>query len=136
MLCRREPRGKEFNMKNVTHSSLSEHGVALILRVARVFVEEGNLTQSDYNTIAEQLRHLAKTGAPKPAITPRLLSSNEVAELLGLGLSNFKKIENTLPFKRRMIGGSIKFSNIDVYNYIIGTSRAADDIELAFARLN
>ncbi len=115
---------------------LSEHGVALILRVARVFVEEGNLAQSDYNAIAEQLRHLAKTGVPKPAITPRLLSSADVAELLGLGLSNFKKIEASLPFKRRMVGGSVKFCNIDVYNYIIGTARAADEMELAFAKLS
>ena len=122
-------------MSPKTHG-LSEHGVALILRIARIFVEEGNLAQSDYNTIAEQLKHLAKTGAPKPAITPRLLSTAEVAELLGLGLSNFKKIEHTLPFKRRMIGGSVKFCNIDVYNYIIGTSRATDEIELAFDKLN
>ena len=119
-----------------TQHSLSEHGVALILRVARVFVEEGNLAQSDYNTIAEQLKHLAKTGTPKPAITPRLLSSAEVADLLGLGISNFKKIEHTLPFKRRMVGGSVKFCNIDVYNYIIGTARAADEMELAFAKLS
>ena len=122
-------------MKHVAHN-LSEHGVALILRVARVFVEEGNLAQSDFNTIAEQLKHLAKTGVPKPAITPRLLSMKEVAELLGLGLSNFKKIESNLPFKRRMVGGSVRFCNIDVYNYIIGTSRVADEIELAFAKLN
>ena len=115
---------------------LSEHGVALILRVARVFVEEGNLAQSDYNAIAEQLRHLAKTGVPKPAITPRLLSSADVAELLGLGLSNFKKIEASLPFKRRMVGGSVKFCNVDVYNYILGTARAADEMELAFAKLS
>ncbi|MBQ4480500.1 MAG: hypothetical protein IJJ33_17550 [Victivallales bacterium] len=119
-----------------TQHSLSEHGVALILRVARVFVEEGNLAQSDYYTIAEQLKHLAKTGTPKPAITPRLLSSAEVADLLGLGISNFKKIEHTLPFKRRMVSGSVKFCNIEVYNYIVGTARATDEIELAFDKLS
>ena len=123
-------------MTQTNRLSLSEHGVALILRVARVFVEEGNLAQSDYNAIAEQLRHLAKTGVPKPAIMPRLLSSADVAELLGLGVSNFKKIEASLPFKRRMVGGSVKFCNIDVYNYIIGTARAADEMELAFAKLS
>ena len=122
-------------MTHVTHS-LSEHGVALILRVARVFVEEGNLAQSDYNTIAEELKHLAKTGKPKPSIIPRLLSSAEVADLLGLGLSNFKKIEATLPFKRRMVGGSVKFCNIDTYNFIVGTSRATEEIELAFSKLS
>ena len=119
-----------------TQHSLSEHGVALILRVARVFVEEGNLAQSDYYTIAEQLKHLAKTGTPTPAITPRLLSSAEVADLLGLGISNFKKIEHTLPFKRRMVSGSVKFCNIEVYNYIVGTARATDEIELAFDKLS
>ena len=122
-------------MTHVTHS-LSEHGVALILRVARIFVEEGNLAQTDYNTIAEQLKHLAKTGTPKPAITPRLLSSAEAADLLGLGLSNFKKIEHTLPFKRRMVGGSVKFCNVDVYTYIIGASSASEDLELTFAKLS
>ena len=63
------------------------------------------------------------------------MSSSEVVELLGLGLSNFKKIEPTLPFKRRVVGGSVTFCNVDVYNYIIGTSRASEDIDLAFEKL-
>jgi len=41
--------------------------------------------------------------------------------MLGLGLSNFKKLENehAFPFQRKMIGSSIRYRNIDILHYIM-----------------
>ena len=56
-----------------------------------------------------------------PPITPKLIDQREAAEMLGLGLSNFKKLEkeNAFPFKRRMVGSSVRYRNLDVLRYIM-----------------
>jgi len=42
---------------------------------------------------------------------PKLIDRTEAATMLGLGLSNFKKLENehAFPFQRKMIGSSIRY---------------------------
>jgi predicted DNA-binding transcriptional regulator AlpA len=41
--------------------------------------------------------------------------------MLGLGYSNFKKLEkeDAFPFHRRMVGSSVRYRNIDIVEYIM-----------------
>ena len=111
--------------------------IHLLSRIMKPFIEEGIIGQTEANIIISNLKSIAEKGYPLKEVQPKLLSQQEVADMLGIAFSNFRKLEaqNVFPFKRRMVGGSVKFCNIDVYNYIIGTSRASEDIDLAFEKL-
>jgi len=69
----------------------------------------------------KNLRYLSEHNKPYPLEKPRLIDRTEAAGLLGLGLSNFKKLEkeNAFPFKSRKIGNSIKYFNMNILEFII-----------------
>ena len=62
-------------------------------------------------------------GTLKPAIVPKLIDQKSAAELLGIGLSNFKRLEaeGAFSFKRKMVGSSVRYRNTDVIDYIYST---------------
>lgn len=97
--------------------------VKLIQRLIQPWIEEGVITQSEANHIINNLKNLVRHNELIPAIAPRLLTQQEVADMLGLGLSNFKCLEKSgsFPFKRKTIGGSVRYSNISVIEYIMST---------------
>ena len=94
--------------------------IKLIKRFLLVLVDTGVIGNGECNEIISQLRYLSEKSEYKPDIKPRLLSQKEVADNLGLSLSNFKKLERegALPFKRKMVGSSVRYRNTDIYNYI------------------
>ena len=69
------------------------------------------------------LRSLAEHGIPRSAVIPKLLDQQEVAEMLGISHSNFKKLEaeGAFPFKRKMVGSAVRYRNTDVIDYIISS---------------
>jgi predicted DNA-binding transcriptional regulator AlpA len=87
------------------------------------WIEIGYISNLEANHIVSNLNNLIKHNELIPAIAPRLLSQPEVAEMLGLSLSNFKTLEknNAFPFKRKTIGGSVRYSNLSVIEYIMST---------------
>ena len=52
---------------------------------------------------------------------PKLIDQKEAAEMLGIGFSNFKKLEksNAFPCKRRMVGTSVRYRNTDIIKFIL-----------------
>lgn len=56
-----------------------------------------------------------------PLVVPKLINQREAAEMLGLGYSNFKKLEKekAFQFHRRMLGSSVRYRNIDIVEYIM-----------------
>ena len=80
------------------------------------------LTES--NLIA-QLKHLAAQGTPVPNVVPRLVDMNEAAQMLGVSLANFKKLEPQLPFKRKMVGHAVRFRNTDIIHYILANDESS-----------
>ena len=94
--------------------------VRMIKRVMRPIAEEGIIPLAEYNEAISQLTSLAEHGKHKPVIIPRLVDMREAAEILGIGLSNFKKLENekAFPFKRKMVGTSVRYRNTDLYEYL------------------
>jgi predicted DNA-binding transcriptional regulator AlpA len=84
-------------------------------------VEEGVILVSEEQTIHANLKHLANKGRLMPPVVPKLVNQREAAEMLGLGYSNFKKLEkeNVFPFCRLMVGSSVRYRNTDIIEYIM-----------------
>ena len=105
-------------MNDVT---ISLETVRMFKRIMRPVAEEGIIPLPEFNEVISQLTSLAEHGKPKPVIIPRLVDMKEAATILGIGLSNFKKLEgeNAFPFKRKMVGTSVRYRNTDLYEYLL-----------------
>lgn len=93
----------------------------LVSRLASVLLDSGSLTQSEYDVIKRNLNSLAKTGELALPIESKMLTPQEVAELLAISYSQFRALEkeDVFPFKRVMIGSkTVRYRNSDVIKYI------------------
>ena len=120
-------------------------------RIMRPLAEDGIIPLPEYHEAISQLTSLAEHGIPKPTVVPKLIDQREAAEMLGIGLSNFKKLEGegalklidqreaaemlgiglsnfkklegegAFPFKRKMVGSSVRYRNTDLIDYIISS---------------
>ena len=101
--------------------AISMKTVRMFKRILRPVAEEGIIPLPEYNEAISQLTSLAEHGTTKPAVIPKLLDQREAAEMLGIGLSNFKKLESegAFPFKRKMVGSSVRYRNTDICNYLL-----------------
>ena len=104
----------------MNNTKISMETVRMIKRNMRPVAETGVIPLAELNECISQLNSLAEHGKPKPVIIPRLLDMKEAAELLGIGLSNFKKLESegAFPFKRKMVGSSVRYRNTDLYEFL------------------
>lgn len=95
--------------------------VKLIARFIRPLTDEGLITVPEQNEILANLKHLSETGKLVPAIIPKLIDQTAAAEMLGVSLSNFKKLEreDAFTFKRRMVGSAVRYRNTDILEYIM-----------------
>lgn len=103
--------------------------VNIVAKLLRPLVEIDIITVPESQEIVANLRHLAEKGTIQPAITPRLLTQEQAGELLGIGLSNFKRLEKEgkFSFKRRTVGGTaVRYRNTDIFAYIA----ANDDLSV------
>lgn len=81
----------------------------LVARIVALLTDFGLVTTREYQTIAATLNHLARHGTPLPAVQRRLIRAREAAELFDISYSEFRKIEKTLPLRRRTIGKSVRY---------------------------
>ena len=95
--------------------------VKLISRLLKPLTEEGILLVSEEQCIISNLKTLSTKNTLSPAVAPKLVDQKAAAEMLCLGLSNFKKLEkeNAFPFARKMVGSSVRYRNTDIINYIM-----------------
>ena len=100
--------------------SITMNTVRYFKRIMRPLAEDGIIPLPEYNEAISQLTSLAEHGCRKPVILPKLVDQRQAAEMLGIGHSNFKKIEasGAFPFKRKMVGSSVRYRNTDIYDYI------------------
>lgn len=97
--------------------------VKTILALIRTLIEPGVLTVSEYSVIAKNLTHLAKHGELAPAVPHKLITPQEVAELLGISYSQFRQLEKEGAFegnfKRRMVGAkTVRYYLPDIVAYM------------------
>ncbi len=100
---------------------ISMNTVRFFKRIMRPVAEEGIISLPEYNEAISQLTSLAEHGVPKPVVTPKLLDQREVAEMLNISHSNFKKLEaeGAFPFKRKMVGSAVRYRNTDIIAYLL-----------------
>jgi len=103
------------------NSMLRPKTVKLIARIMKPLVDEGVILVSEEQFVSANLKHLANKNKLMPPVVPKLINQREAAEMLGLGYSNFKKLEKekAFPFNRRLVGSSIRYRNIDIVEYIM-----------------
>ena len=93
-----------------------------IRKMLQIYMEHGIVTVDEYNTIVSELGYIAKHGERKPAVTPRLVTPQEAAEMLSISYSQFRALEKegTFPFRRRMIGGkTVRYLNTEILDYML-----------------
>jgi len=115
-----------------TSMKIRSQSVKLITRFLRIMSDTDLIPVPECNTIISNLKHLAEKGEPMPEVTPRLLTILEVCELLNIGVSNFKTLEKdgAFPFKRRKIGGAVRYRNTDVIRFIMSEGTTGDNDEI------
>lgn len=102
-------------------NSLRPRTVKLLKRFITPLTDEGLITAVEEKVILSNLKHLAEKGELKPIITPKLIDQKEAAAMLGIGHSNFKKLESggQFPFKRKMVGSAVRYRNTDIVEFIM-----------------
>ncbi len=105
------------------NTNIRPQTVRLIKRILTPLMEEGLISVPELNEIIGNLKHISEKGTLLPAILPKLLTQEESASMLGVGLSNFKKLERegAFSFKRKMVGTSVRYRNLDIINFIISS---------------
>ena len=95
----------------------------------RPIAETGIIPLAELNECVSQINSLAEHGTLKPVIVPKLIDQRSAAELLGVGLSNFKRLESegAFSFKRKMVGSSVRYRNTDIIDYIYSTEEEFGD---------
>ena len=101
-------------------------------RIMRPLAEDGIIPLPEYHEAISQLTSLAEHGTLKPAVIPKLIDQREAADMLGIGLSNFKKLEGegAFPSKRKMVGSSVRYRNTDVIDYIVSSEDSNGNVSL------
>jgi len=96
-------------------------------RIMRPLAEDNIISLPEYNEAISQLNSLAEHGTLSPTVVPRLITQQEAAEMLGISLSNFKKLEasRAFPFKRKMVGSAVRYRNTDLVDYIVGEDESS-----------
>jgi len=107
-----------------TRSPIRPQTVKFIGRILNPIVDEGIISVPEYNNIIANLKSLAEKGDLLPAVTPRLIDQTEAGNMLGISLANFKAQERVgaFPFKRKMVGSSVRYRNTDIIAYMMSES--------------
>ncbi|WP_337747387.1 hypothetical protein [Victivallis vadensis] len=98
--------------------------VTLIGKLLHPLTESNLIPFSEYREIITQLKSLATKGQPLPKIAPKLVDMKEAADMLGISLASFKNLEAEFPFKRKLVGHSVRFRNTDIIRYIVANDEA------------
>ena len=105
--------------------------VNLIRKLLKPLTEENLIGWNEYQEIIANLKNLAERNELLPIIEPKLLTNEEVAEMLSLSKTHFfKQIKDgSIKLPRIKIGTSIRYRNIDVHKLIL-SSELTDDVSI------
>ena len=101
-------------------SKLRMKTVQLVKSIIKPLMTSSVIDFEEYQMMAAAITDLAKYGKPAPSVELRLLNQQEEADLLGIVLSNFQKLESEglFPFKRVMIQKSVRYKSTDIDEYM------------------
>jgi len=106
-------------------NQLRPRTVKIISQLLKPLVEEGVIYVAEEEIIHSNLKSLSEKGELFPIITPKLVTQEEAANMLSIGLSNFKKLEKEgyFPFTRRMVGTSVRYRNLDILKFMLSKEK-------------
>jgi predicted DNA-binding transcriptional regulator AlpA len=118
----------EFKKGGIEMFAIKVSTVNLVARLLRPLAEVGALSMPEEREIVAQLRSLAKSGAAIPELVPKLIDQSAAAEMLGISLANFKKMERNeaFPFRRKRIGTAVRYRNTDIVKFILSEEHLTD----------
>lgn len=104
----------------IMNTTIRPTSVKLISRYLNILTDASVLSVPERNEIIAQLKNLSARGEPCPAVSPRLINQTELADMLSVSLAQIKKVEREggFPFKRRMVGSSVRYLNTDVVKFM------------------
>lgn len=103
------------------NKKLEMQSVQIVSGILTPLLSNGVIPANDVSMIRRNLKYLATHGELAPAITPKLLTPQEVAEMLAISYSQMRALEkeNFFPFKRRMLGNkTVRYLNTEVIQFI------------------
>ena len=100
--------------------------VILIGKILHPLTESNLIPFSKYREIIAQLKHIAAKGETLPVVIPKLVTTEEAANMLGISVANFKKQESYLPFKRKYVGHGIRYRNTDIIRFSLSDDTTAE----------
>ena len=115
----------EMNNKLIRHQT-----VILIGKILHPLTESNLIPFPEYREIIAQLKHIAAKGEALPVVVPKLVTTEEAANMLGISVANFKKQEPYLPFKRKYVGHGIRYRNTDIIRFILSDDTIAETDQL------
>ncbi|NLE24650.1 MAG: hypothetical protein GX625_04790 [Clostridiaceae bacterium] len=94
--------------------------ITLLAAILKPWVDNNVISTTEFNYIISNLKHLEAKNDFLPNVIPKLITQQEAANMLGVGLSHFKKMEKEgqFSFKRRMVGTAVRYRNTDIHKYI------------------
>lgn len=105
--------------------------VRLVSRLLLPLTDSGLITCSELKTIISELKAIAK-GKPQPMIEPKYLNGKEVAAMLSISFSEFRKLEKegVFSFRRHTVGAkTVRYLNTEVISYMITNNDEADPLQ-------
>ena len=108
-------------MKKLPKVPVRNTTVKLIGRILQPISETGTITYPELNEIMSNLRNLAQKGELLPDVIPKLIDQRDAAQMLGISFAHFRNLEREgfFPFKRRMVGTTVRYYNTDIQKYIL-----------------
>jgi len=105
--------------------------VKLISKILKPWVDYGEVLPSEMQIVKSNLNNLASKGELAPLIPPKMLTQREVAELLSLSYSNYKRLEKmgVFPFRRHMIHSAVRYLNTEVFEYMRENNEAENNLK-------
>jgi predicted DNA-binding transcriptional regulator AlpA len=93
----------------------------LIGKILRPLIDTDVITIAEYRELLAQLKHLSTKGTLVPVVVPRLITQQEVSDMLGISLANMKKLEreSAFGFKRKRLGSAVRYRNVEVINWLL-----------------
>jgi hypothetical protein len=102
--------------------AINPRTVSLVSKLLKPLSDEGFIQVAELREIIANLHHLASKGTLLPVVVPRLVSQEEAAETLGIGLSNFKKLERCgmlSGIRRKMVGSSVRYRSTELASFVL-----------------
>lgn len=115
----------------MNRKTFREATVKFLRRILSPLLEVGVISRDEFDLLFAYISSLAQKGVPPEPISRKMLTGKEVAELLSISYSEFRKLESAgvFPFRRRNIGKNVRFLNTEILDYMISASKDPEENE-------